>query len=439
MNTKSLLTRIGVPVLSLGLLGGAGTALARAARAATNQGQSGTTLSGSVTAGITQDKANTWSLAKAGSPDKASIWLGDADTIHWTVTATKHPGQLSAPRLASQATVTNGGAVATQDLLVKAWLEQKGSGSTWNTIGTPQDVTSTGLAVLAPHQSDSYEFGMDPVPGFSPAATYRVEYLITITNHSGAQVDGFNPKADAPPSVHETGSTLHVTDSNGKAWDFSDTGSQSYDQPVTGDKLGEQAYPNTASAPGTDVPDASAQVKVTVYGLGVAKAMAGTSYTRTYHWALGNPRMDDTKVHIGQDPDATYQVPVTVTAENSGWQADGTVTITNDTPLDASLASVTDSLPVQFTDPIPDALAAGHSVTLHFTYSPADGKGGTNHADVALSNGTKFGADASYDFDHAKVTEMDKNATIQNTGTITGDDTHTPGQGSDGHIQVQEP
>ena len=37
MNTKSLLTRIGVPVLSLGLLGGIGATLATSASAATNQ------------------------------------------------------------------------------------------------------------------------------------------------------------------------------------------------------------------------------------------------------------------------------------------------------------------------------------------------------------------------------------------------------------------
>ena len=59
--------------------------------------------------------------------------------------------------------------------------------------------------------------------------------------------------------------------------------------------------------------------------------------------------------------------------------------------------------------------------------------------DVALDNGTKFGADASYSFDGVEPAEVDKTATIHATGTITGDDSHNPGQGSDGQIQVSEP
>ena len=38
MNTKSLLTRIGVPVLSLGLLGGLGATLATSASASSHHG-----------------------------------------------------------------------------------------------------------------------------------------------------------------------------------------------------------------------------------------------------------------------------------------------------------------------------------------------------------------------------------------------------------------
>ena len=47
---------------------------------------------------------------------------------------------------------------------------------------------------------------------------------------------------------------------------------------------------------------------------------------RTYNWSLGKPDPASLKVHVGEQ--ASYSVPVTVTAMDSGWTVEGTITIT---------------------------------------------------------------------------------------------------------------
>ncbi len=77
----------------------------------------------------------------------------------------------------------------------------------------------------------------------------------------------------------------------------------------------------------------------------------------------------------------------------------------------------------------------------HQTRRPARGgqpQAGTNHAEVKLSNGTVFGADAAFDFSNAQVKEVDKTATITNHAEIKGGDS---GQVSsaNGTVQVSKP
>jgi hypothetical protein len=75
---------------------------------------------------------------------------------------------------------------------------------------------------------------------------------------------------------------------------------------------------------------AFATVKVNVWSLDIAKAVTGASFTRTYNWSLGKPDPASLKVHVGEQ--ASYSVPVTVTATDSGWKVEGTITIHNPAP-----------------------------------------------------------------------------------------------------------
>jgi len=128
-----------------------------------------------------------------------------------------------------------------------------------------------------------------------------------------------------------------------------------------------------------------------------------------------------------------------VTGTDSGWKVEGTIAIHNPAPIKADISGVMDTFPgAQITDPIPTSLASGETVVLHFTLQPGSGQAGTNHAEVKLSNGTVFGADAAFDFSNAQVKEVDKTATITNHAEIKGGDS---GQVSsaNGTVQVSEP
>jgi len=123
-------TAAALPLLTAGTL----LSTTDAANSATqNNGQNGATLNASVSAGLTQDKTYAWDVTKTAEPASLDIWKGDAGKVHYTVNVTKHDGQLGAVSLSGQVTVTNNGSVATTDLTVKAFLEQKGTGShgTW--------------------------------------------------------------------------------------------------------------------------------------------------------------------------------------------------------------------------------------------------------------------------------------------------------------------
>ena len=103
---------------------------------------------------------------------------------------------------------------------------------------------------------------------------------------------------------------------------------------------------------------------------------------------------------------------------DSNWLAGGTITITNNTPLDAPGTAVTDTLPVQLTDgeSWPTDLTTGQSVTLDFTYAPKDGTGGTKHVAVALSNKTEFKASADYSIAGVQPKEVTRPRTSTTSG-----------------------
>ena len=81
MNTKSLLTRIGVPVLALGLLGGLGATLATSASAAT--------LPGTVTANThLNNHPDTTGIYNTGAIGTDNVWAHDNATEKFTVVPT---------------------------------------------------------------------------------------------------------------------------------------------------------------------------------------------------------------------------------------------------------------------------------------------------------------------------------------------------------------
>jgi hypothetical protein len=134
-------------------------------------------------------------------------------------------------------------------------------------------------------------------------------------------------------------------------------------------------------------------------------------------WSLGEPDRASLKVHVGEQ--ASYSVPVAVTATTAAGRSRARSPSTTRPPIKADISDVMDTFPgAQIADPIPTSLASGETVVLHFTLQPGSGQAGTNHVEVKLSNGTVFGADAAFDLSNAQVKEVEKTATITNHAEI---------------------
>ena len=130
----------------------------------------------------------------------------------------------------------------------------------------------------------------------------------------------------------------------------------------------------------------------------------------------------------------------------------GQITVTNPAPIPVEIKSLADLIGdggrttlanATFTGlpDLPYTLKADEALTIGYTAPMADAPTGsqvTNYAVVTIANGSKFQGEATGDFSKANVTEVDKNATIQNHAAIAGDDTGQ-GNSTNTEIAVSEP
>ncbi|HEU4882530.1 MAG TPA: hypothetical protein VFT45_09805 [Longimicrobium sp.] len=211
-------------VLSLALLaacGDGGSGVGNSPLA--SEGQSGTTLTASKTAEGFYRVHNTydWSLTKTAGASEITMGRGDNASVHYTLNAVRTLVATTTTYGASgQVCVTNGGAVATENLTILDVVQTKvGSGAYADYVSNPVDVSAA--PVLAPGESHCYGYEVT----FAPVANaiYRNAARVTITNHSGSlgtptgpAANGGGVKADfslpADPAVTETDADATVAD-----------------------------------------------------------------------------------------------------------------------------------------------------------------------------------------------------------------------------------
>ncbi len=285
------------------------------------------------------------------TPDKWDLFRGDSGTSKYTITVTKK-GHTDKYYVEGEICVTNGGNVATENLKIVDQVQYKTDG------GQFQDLAGASVTItpaqLGSGESKCYKYKIEftPVPG----AQYRNVAHVTITNHSGWLPGGQNcagpdlcpfgpdPKADfsfpASPNKEING-TIHVDDTNGGSWEFSDSGSVSYDKTFTCDQ-DAGSHTNTATIRETGQP-ASATVKVTCYALEVSKD-ANTSYTRTYKWDKLVKTADRTSLTLAIDEWVLVNYKVTVCASyvDSDWAVSGKICVKNPAPMPAPITNLKD-------------------------------------------------------------------------------------------------
>jgi hypothetical protein len=391
----------------------------------------GTTISAYVTATGHWTRTFSWTIDKSVTPDTWNLFTGDSGTSKYTITVTKGTGT-DAYYVDGTVYVTNGGAVATENLAITIEVRD-GFPPPKDLIATaPVDVSAN--PVLDPGETGSYDYQV----GLTVIGTgvYKVTAVVTITNHSGYEPTPFgpSPSADAylPISPTLIYDTINVDDTNGYSWLFSASGSVSYEKTFTCADAG--ANGNTATIRETGQSD-DATVTVNCWVLEVTKD-AKTFFTRTYTWTIDKTAdTSELELGIGESADVHYLITVTATFTDSDWTVteDKGIKVHNPAPIPATINSISDvvgGIPatVDFGVSFPYTLGAGETLTGKYTASLPDASSRINKAIVTLQNydydwdGSKtesgiwkFSGIASVDFSTAIITEVDKSITVSDT------------------------
>lgn len=148
------------------------------------------------------------------------------------------------------------------------------------------------------------------------------------------------------------------------------------------------------------------------YKLTVSKT-AITEYTRTYDWTID--KMGDKtalELSVGQTFTVNYDVTVGATYTDSDWKVKGTITIFNNTPLDAVITSITDvagGVTATVDCSLPYTLAAGATLNCTYTADLTGAMNGTNTVTVVTSTPKVEGGTAWKDYTFgAPTTEVDE-------------------------------
>ncbi|MFN8375903.1 MAG: hypothetical protein U0694_23900 [Anaerolineae bacterium] len=352
-------------------------------------GQNGTTLTASVTATPSWTRTFGWTIDKSASPDNLYLFTGDSGTTLYTITVTKGSGTDSIT-ISGQVCVTNGGAVATENLAISVDLVTPP-----NNLILSQSVDVSGHPVLAAGESYCYPYSISNVSSSYAGSALKVTAHITITNHSGHLSTPFGPDPSAdfvmlssPTLINDT---INVDDTNGASWQFNNSGSVTYSKTFTCD--GDAgAHQNTATIRQTGQSD-SASVTVHCYALTVVKT-AGTTFTRTYQWGIDKSVTPDSMdLFVGDSATATYTVRAFITGyTDSNWAVSGSITISNPAPMNAPLANVSDAMTGGINAAVDcsgaTAVPAGGSITCSYSSSLPDGSNRTNTATAVLQNNT---------------------------------------------------
>lgn len=215
---------------------------------------------------------------------------------------------------------------------------------------------------------------------------------------------GFKPQPEPPPSgsyAFPDGINTLTIDSDGSLFDWSSTLSLDAVIVKGGPNANVYAYDPEETAdtdlhspinPNNDQPYAISHIEVCYdYEVDVSKT-AEPSYTRTWSWTI-DKTADQTALTLspGQLFNVNYTVEVDASSIDSDWAVSGTITVDNNTPLDATISGVSDVVSPAIAAAVdcgvtfPYALAAGSSLTCSYVTALPDGSDRTNTATVTTS------------------------------------------------------
>jgi len=287
----SKLTALVTLLILLGGLLGAGALTAAA------DGQAGTTLTAYKTAAGHWERTFHWRIDKQAAPEVLDLGCNQSGTVRYTVSVEKDAGT-DQYMVAGQICVTNGGSIPTAGLTIWDDVLYKTGAGPYQVLLSVQ-VDTSAMPVLNPGDSYCYPYTVvfTPVAG----ALYKNSARVTITNHSGHLGEPFGPSPDAGFSLPGSpdviiNDTVHVDDTNGGSWEFSASGSVSYDQSFTCPRDGG-THTNRATIRETGAWD---EATVTVNCHGPCACTLTPGYWKT-HSRYGPAPYDDTWALVGEN------------------------------------------------------------------------------------------------------------------------------------------
>jgi hypothetical protein len=378
-----------------------------------------------------------WTIDKSVKPASWDLFKGDSGTSKYTISVTK-----SAPKdsnFAVEGSITIKNPDPTNPAKVTNVLDVITQAGTINAAVTcpdpyPFTVPANGTVTCTYKATEAD--GLTGAPGTNKA---------TVQTASDSKVKGGSGTAefkfDNPTKVVNDSITVEDSFANatGNPWTFDKTSSVDYLRKFA---CGEtRTVNNTATIKETGQSD-SASVKVNCYDLGVKKD-AQTSLTRTYKWTITkaaweadeSAKVSDLTLSVGQ----TYPVKYLVTVDSSGftdsaWKVKGNITISNPSPINAELDSVSDVVSPDIAASVdcPSlSVPANGSLVCSYKADLTNANDRTNTATAKLKNNdyapdgtatpsgtTDFSGSTPVSFASATITKVDDNVTVTDTNKV---------------------
>lgn len=371
-------------------------------------------LTASKTANTTYTRTYTWDISKTVDDDSHTGFTGDSFTSNYTVSVDQ--------------TVTDSDFAVSGEIVVNNPTPFTVDFSVADSVGGTAATVDCDPNTVGDQSSGTL------APGGSATCTYSASLgsktngtnTATITS-SNNNVNGASASANytfGAPTTTVGPATVNVTDTYaGNLGSASGDTTFLYSRAFTCD-ADAGTKPNTATIVETG-DTASASVTVTCYQLTVTKN-ANTSLTRTWNWTI-DKSADQTNLLLadGQLFTVNYQVMVSAVSTDSNWAVSGTITVQNNTPLDANILSVTDvigAITANVTNcsmALPGTLAAGGTLTCDYSASLPDSTNRTNTATATIQNTpsgtTGFSGSAAVSFANAAVTQVDECIVVSDT------------------------
>jgi P pilus assembly chaperone PapD len=371
------------------------------------------TLEGTATTSLT--RTWTWSIDKTASADSLTLEPGQAGSVGYVVALSAQSAD-SQWAASGRLTVTNPAPVAASLSSLTATAAGTGAALSGCPVSVPArgsvdcawsaslGSAAGGPLALSASLANSDAFNSSSYSGsgtvdFSGATVTKVDETATVTDTFGGGTPRDLGFVTAPSGRFDYSQTIAATNKCG-----------------TTTVSNVAAFRTPSGRTGND--GTSTTVDVKCYQLR-AGATADTSFTRTWQWTL-TKTADRESLTLASGTTGTigYSITLTPSSSDGGWNARGTVTVTNPAPVATSLSGIAATIgatPVTVTCPSLD-LAAGASVECAWSTSLPSGSLTTFSATATLADAAAFSsptASAGAIVAFGQPDQVDETATVR--------------------------